>query len=235
MAKIQLIVEGGKASVTPQLAQTLGPLKIPLNEVVGAINEQTASFQGIKVPVTVIVNEKDKSYEVRVGSPPMAELIKKELTLEKGSGTPNKVRVANIGIEQLIKIAKMKMGGIFDRSLKAAVKSVAGTCNSLGILVEGKLSKEFNSDLDHGVYDNELREEQTEMSPEKQERLRQQLQAVQEELQKEQEKLKAAEAAKVAEQAAEPEQEEPAKEGEKKPEAPEKKKVDATAVKGGKK
>ena len=83
-------------------------------------------------------------------------------------------------------------------SLKAAVKTVAGSCNSLGVLVEGKLSNEFNKDLEAGKFDKELKEEKTTVSPEKTSQLKQQLDTVQEELRKAAEKLAAEEAAKVA-------------------------------------
>jgi hypothetical protein len=137
--------------------------------------------------------------EITVGSPPMSELIKKELKLEKGSGTPNKEKVGNVAVEQLISIAKMKRDGLFDRTLKAAVKTVAGTCNSLGLLVEGKTSDEFNKDLEAGKYDKELEAEKTEVSPEKHKKLQDELGAIQDVLKKEAEIAKAAEEAKAKE------------------------------------
>lgn len=185
MGKIKFIVDGGKASTTPVMAQTLGPMGINLQQVVANINEKTRSFQGIKVPVEINVNEKDKSYEIKVGSPPTTELIKKELKLEKGSGSPDKIKSSNISIEHVIKIAKMKMDGMFDNTLKTAVKTVAGTCNSLGILIENKTSQEFNKDLEAGMYDREIKEEKTEPSAEKITRLKQDLVVIQEKLTKE--------------------------------------------------
>ncbi len=202
MVKIQLMIEGGKATATPALAQSIGPMKIPINEVIKSINDKTAAFQGIKIPVEVNVNDRDKSYEIHVGSPPASELVKKELKLEKGSGTPNREKIANIGVEQVIKVAKQKMGGLFDKTLKAAVKSLAGTCNSMGILIEGKTSDAFTRDLEAGKYDKELKEELIEVSPEKKIRLQEQFAVIQERLKKEQEKLKAEAEAKEKEKAA---------------------------------
>ena len=223
MTKLQLIVEGGKATPNPQMAQTLGPMKIPLNEVLAKINEKTAALQGIKVPVTIDVNDKNKAYTISVGSPPTSELIKKELKLEKGSSTPNNQKIVNIAAEDVIKIAKMKMEGLLDRSLKAAVKTVAGTCNSMGILIEGKTSDKFNKDLEKGLYDQHLREERTQVSPERRTQLQAQLKNIQEELRKQLERLKAKE--EKAQEAA------PKVEAEAKPEETTDKKQPATADK----
>lgn len=235
MTKLQLIVEGGKATPTAAIAQTLGPMKIPINEVISKVNEKTKAFQGIKVPVEVFVNDKDKTYDIKVGSPPVSELIKKELKLEKGSGTPNREKLANVGVETVIKVAIQKREGLFDKTLKAAVKTVAGTFNSMGILIEGKTSDQFNKDLNAGVYDKELKDEKIEVSPEKKARLQEQLTAIQEHLKKEQERLKAEEEAAKAAAAPKPEEAAPAeavaaeaKPGEKKPEiAAEKKPAEA--------
>ncbi len=224
MTKLQLMIEGGKAAPNAQIAQTLGPMKIPINEVINKINEKTKSLQGIKVPVEVNVNDKDKTYDIKVGSPPTSELIKKELKMEKGSGTPNREKLANLGVEQVIKIAKQKMDGLLDKTLKAAVKTVAGTCNSMGLLIEGKTSDQFTKDLESGKYDNELKNEKIDVDPEKKTRLQEQLKTIQDHLKKEQERLKAEEEAKAA-AAAKPAAEEaaaPAAEeakGAKKPEA----------------
>ncbi len=224
MTKIQMIVEGGKATPNAQIAQTLGPLKINIGEVISKVNERTASFRGIKVPVEVSV-AKDKSYTVSVGSPPAAELLKKEFGLEKGSGMPDKEKIANAAVEQIIKVALMKREGMYVNSLKAAVKTIAGSASSLGILVEGKTGAEFNRDVDAGVYDAEVSGEHVDVAPDKAKRLKEQLVQVQERLRKEQEKLKAlaeaaakpaAEAAAPAAEAAKPGEE---KAAEKKPAA----------------
>ncbi len=185
MAKIKVMVDGGKATTSPAMAQTLGPMGINLGEVVSAINEKTSSFAGIKVPVEIDVNEKNKTYEIVVGSPPTGELIKKELNLKKGSGSPDKIKSGNISIEQVIKIAKMKRDGMFDNTLKAAVKSVAGSCNSLGVLIESKISEEFTKDVNEGRYDKQIESEAVEVSPEKIEKLKQELVEVQDRLNKE--------------------------------------------------
>jgi hypothetical protein len=174
----------------------------------------------MKVPVDIII-EKDKSYKIEVGTPPVSQLIKKELNLDKGSGTPNIDKKANMGIEQAIKVAKMKQDSMFTRNLKSAVKSVVGSANAAGILVEGLKAVEVNPLIDEGKFDNEINNETTEVPQEKKAILKSQLEAVQESMQKELEKKKLAEEAekakeaKVAAAAAEGEE---AKEGEEKKE-----------------
>ncbi len=196
--KIEIMVEGGKATPAPPLGPALGQLKMNVSEVVSQINSKTQSFKGMKVPVKVIVDDKTKEFEIEIGTPPASQLIKKELGIEKGSGEPNKNKVANAAVENLIKVAQMKKDSMFVKDLKGAVKCIAGSMNAMGILVEGKLSPEFNKDLDAGTFDKEIKEEKTTVSPEKKAMLQEQLVKVQEELRKELERLKAAEEAEKA-------------------------------------
>lgn len=214
--KIELLVEGGKATPAPPLGPALGQMKMNVGEVINQINSKTQSFKGMKVPVTVIVDDKTKEFEIEIGTPPASQLIKKELGLEKGSGEPNKNKVANAAIEQLIKIAQMKKDSMFVKNLKGAVKCIAGSMNAMGILIEGKLSPEFNKDLEAGLFDKEIKEQKTEVSPEKKALLQEQLVKVQEELRKELERLKAeeeAEKAAIAPAVAKPEEAEAKAEG----------------------
>ena len=219
--KIELVVDGGAVKSNAQLAQTLGPLKINIQSVLASINDKTASFKGMQVPVKLIVDTNDKSFNVEVGSPPVSQLVKKELSIEKGSAQPNLAKVANLGMEQVIKIAIMKKDSMMVRSLKAAVKNVIGTCNSLGILVEGKEAKQAIEEVNAGMYDELIKNEVIEMSKDKKERLAVQLQEVQAAIQKEQEKLKALEEAEKAAAPAVTVEVKPAEEkaGEAKPEA----------------
>lgn len=197
--KIEAMVEGGKASAAPPLGPALGPLGVNIGEVINKINEKTAAYKGMKVPVTVVVDTSSKEFDVEVGSPPVSALIKKELGIDKGAGIPHKDKVGNLAIEQAIKIAKMKIDSMMARDLKAAVKTVAGSCNSLGILVEGKVSSEINKDIDAGKYDKEIKAETTEVSAEKKAVLKEQLEEVRKFYEKDLAKIKAdKEAAKEA-------------------------------------
>ncbi len=164
MAVIKLIVDGGAMKPGPTIAQQLGPKGINIGKVIEDINKATAGFKGVKVPVELDVNEKTKSYDIKVFSPPVAELLKKELNLEKGSGAAGKIKVSNAAIEQIISIAKTKQVNMLARDLKNAVKLVLGSCVSLGILVENKSPIEVISEVNSGVYDKEISQEKTEVS-----------------------------------------------------------------------
>ena len=190
---IDLLVEGGKAAASPQMAQSLGPKGINIKDVLVKINEKTSSFKGLKVPVKVIVNLDDKSFEIKIGTPPTSELIKNELGLKKGASYPHVEKVGNLGVEQIIKIAKMKEDSILHNSLKAAVKTVAGSCNSLGVLIEGLESRDFNKLVEQGKFDKEIKEEKIEVSGEKKKILEEQLKEVQAKHQGELDKIKAKE------------------------------------------
>ncbi len=147
---IELLVEGGKATAGPEMGQKLGPLGINISDILSKINEKTSSFKNMKVPVKIVVDTETKEFEISVGTPPTSQLIKKELNLEKGSSNPGKSTVGNIAIEQIIKIAKMKQESMLVKGLKAAVLSVIGSCNSSGVLIEGKSSKEISEKIKQG-------------------------------------------------------------------------------------
>jgi large subunit ribosomal protein L11 len=79
--KVKLIVDGGNMKPGPSVAQQLGPMGINLGKVISSVNEATAGFKGTKVPVEIDVNTKTKDFAIKVFSPPVAELIKKELKI----------------------------------------------------------------------------------------------------------------------------------------------------------
>ncbi len=153
MVEIEALVDGGKASAGPPLGPALGPLKVNIKEVIDAINEKTAPFAGMKVPVKVIVDEETREFEIKVGTPPASALIKKELGIEKGAQQPGKEVVGDLSMEQVIKIAEMKMDNMLTTDLKKAVKTIIGTCQSMGVTIEGKTPKEVTRLIDEGVYD----------------------------------------------------------------------------------
>jgi large subunit ribosomal protein L11 len=100
----------------------------------------------------------DKSFEVEIGTPTTSALIVKELGIEKGSATPKATKVGNLSPEQIVKIAQMKRTDSYARTLKSAVKEVAGACVSMGVTVDAKEPKEFIKNLDAGQYDATLKE-----------------------------------------------------------------------------
>ena len=196
--KVEAMIEGGKASAAPPLGPALGPMGVNIGQVVAEINRVTADFKGVKVPVKVIIDTSDKSFTVEVGTPPTYGLIKKELGIENGSGVPNKNKVANMAMEQVIKIAKMKRTSLHAKTFKSAVKQVIGSCNSLGVLVENKDAKQTSKDIENGMYDDLIKKEVSETSPQKLADLKSYLTSVQAAYQKEIDRLKAEEAAKAA-------------------------------------
>lgn len=165
--QVKLLIEGGDMKPGPVLSQKLGPVGINLGQVIQKVNEATKDFKGLKVPVELEINPSTKEFEVKVFSPPVSELLKKELGVEKGSGVQAKIKVANASIEQIISIAKTKFSNLLAKDLKAAVKTVVGTCVSLGVLVENKPATEVEREIDEGKYDKEIEEGRTETSPEK--------------------------------------------------------------------
>lgn len=165
--KVKLIVDGGKMQPGPAVSQQLGPMGINLGKVISGVNDATKGFAGMKVPVEIDVNQKTREFAINVFSPPVAELIKKELGLEKGSGQPNKIKVGNIAFERVVSIAETKLPGLLAKDLRAAVKLIVGTCVSLGILIDNKEAKEIERSIESGIYDNEIDNKITEVSSEK--------------------------------------------------------------------
>ncbi len=154
--KLDVLVDGGKATPGPPLGPALGPLGVNIVEIIKAINEKTKSFEGMKVPVTLLVDPKTKSFSIEVGTPPTSALITKELKIEKGSGDAGKTRVGNLSLSQAIRIANMKTETMQGKSLKARVLEVVGTAVSMGVTVEGKPAKEASKEIKTGKFDKQL-------------------------------------------------------------------------------
>jgi len=165
--QIKLLVEGGAMRPGPALSQKLGPIGVPINRVLEEVNKATKSFEGMKVPVELEVDLATKNFEIQVFSPPVSELLKKEVKAEKGSGLQKKLNIGNLSIEQVISVAKAKMSNLLCNDLKAAVKTVVGSCTSLGILIENNPASEVGILIDEGKYDKEIEEGKTETSEEK--------------------------------------------------------------------
>jgi len=146
---VEVLVTGGRATPGPPLGPAIGPLGINVKKVVDEINKKTKEFEGLSVPVKIIVKE-DKSFEIEVGIPPVSALIKKELGIEKGAHKTKHEVVGNLTLEQVIKIAKMKRKQMLSYTLKSAVKEVLGTCVSMGVTVEGKHPKEVIKEINEG-------------------------------------------------------------------------------------
>ncbi len=212
--QIRLLVEGGDMKPGPVLSQKLGPTGVSISQVIQKVNESTKSFNGLKVPVELEIDTKTKEIDIKVLSPPVSELLKKELGVEKGSGDHKQIKIANASIEQIISIAATKFPDLLSKDLKAAVKTVLGSCISLGILVENKSPKEIINEISEGKYDSEISQEKTETSEEKKKELDEYFAKIKEE----QERILKQQAEKEAEEAEEAAEEKPEEAAEEKPE-----------------
>ena len=150
---VELIVSGGQANAGPPLGPALGPLGVNIVAVVNKINEVTKEYAGMKVPVKVSVDTEDKTFDVTVGTPTASALIVAELHIEKGSSTPNSVKVGDLSMEQIVRIAKIKAPQLLATNTKDATKELLGTCVSIGVTVEGKDPRDVQKDIDTGAYD----------------------------------------------------------------------------------
>lgn len=181
----------------PALSQKLGPAGINIGQVISKVNEATKNFKGMKVPVELEVNSTTKEFEVKVFSPPVSELLKKELKIEKGSGLQKQMQMGNASIEDIIKVAVTKLPNMLCNNLKTAVKTVAGSCVSLGILIENKSAVEIEQEIEDGKFDKEINSEKTETDPEKRKELDTYFKGIKEEQDK---IIKQQQAAKAAEE-----------------------------------
>ena len=136
-AIIKLQVPAGKATPAPPVGPALGPHGVSAPQFAKQFNDRTKKVEeGLIIPVVITVYH-DKSFSFITKTPPAAVLIKKACSLEKGSPEPNKEKVATITRKQLEDIANQKMPDLNANDLDAAVKIIAGTARSMGVVVEG--------------------------------------------------------------------------------------------------
>ena len=154
--KISSLVTGGAASAGPPLGPALGPLGVNIMEVIGAINEKTKDFEGMKVPVTVVVDSDTKKYEIQIGIPSAAALVMKEAGIQKGSGASGTEWAGEITMDAVAKVAGTKLEASYASSLKSVAKTVVGTCLALGVKIEGKTPKEITAEIDDGKWDEKF-------------------------------------------------------------------------------
>lgn len=157
MEKIEALVDGGKASAGPPLGPALGPMGVNITQVINAINDKTKAFEGMRVPVTVLVDPGTKKFEITVGTPPASALILKQIGVEKGSGNPRTTKVGDMTIEQAVQVAKQKEGSLLGKTLTHRVKEVIGTCVSMGVTVEGMDPREAQKKIDAGEFKDRIK------------------------------------------------------------------------------
>ena len=131
---VKLQIPAGKATPAPPVGTALGPHGVNIMAFTKEFNERTKGDVGLIIPVVVTIFA-DRSFSFVTKTPPAAVIIKKACGIEKGSGVPNKTKVAKITREQVRKIAEQKMPDLTAASLEAAMSMVAGTARSMGIEV----------------------------------------------------------------------------------------------------
>jgi len=135
-AIIKLNLAAGKATPAPPVGPALGQHGVPIMEFINQYNERTAKLKGEIIPAVITVYH-DRSFEFITKLSPVSEMIKKELSLAKGSAKPQKDKVGKLTRAQAEKIAKKKMADLNTDDLAAAVKIVYGTAQSMGLEIEG--------------------------------------------------------------------------------------------------
>ncbi len=142
------LIEGGKATTGAPFGPSLGPLGVNIAGIVAEINEKTKAFEGIKVPVKVVVDPATKKYTVEIGSPPTSALILMEIKAQKGAKSKEE-SPGSITLEQVKKVAKSKEAKLYGE-MPAKVKQVLGTCKSMNVKCEGKDAREYIKKIDSG-------------------------------------------------------------------------------------
>jgi len=132
---IKVNLPAGEATPAPPLGPALGQHGVAIMEFVKQYNERTSEMKGNTVPAVITIYE-DRSFDFVTKLAPVADMIKKELGIEKGSGTTPKEIAGALSQEQLTKIAQEKIKDLNTEDLDAAKKIVAGTARSMGITVE---------------------------------------------------------------------------------------------------
>ena len=136
IGQVKLQIAAGKATPAPPVGTALGPHGVNIMDFCKAFNAKTAAQEGLIIPAVVTVYA-DRSYSFITKTPPAAVLLKRAANIAKGSGEPNRTKVAKVTRQQVEEIAGVKMPDLNANSLDAAVAIVAGTARSMGIEVEG--------------------------------------------------------------------------------------------------
>ena len=131
---IKLQIPAGKANPAPPVGPALGAAQVNIMQFCQQFNAATSDKAGDIIPVEISVYE-DRTFDFILKTPPAAQLIKKELGLQSGSGVPQRDKVGQLTQEQLTKIAEIKMPDLNANDIEAAKKIVAGTARSMGVTI----------------------------------------------------------------------------------------------------
>ncbi|NLU42440.1 MAG: 50S ribosomal protein L11 [Firmicutes bacterium] len=135
-AVVKLQVIAGKATAAPPVGPALAQHGVNIMEFIKSFNERTQSIAGEVCPVEITVYE-DRSFTYALKTPPAAYLLRKAAGIEKGSGVPNRDKVAKLTMAQIREIAERKLPDLNANDIEAAVSMIKGTARSMGIVVEG--------------------------------------------------------------------------------------------------
>ncbi len=136
LANIKLQIPAGQANPSPPVGPALGQHGVNIMEFCKAFNAKTQDQSGLIIPVELTVYA-DRSFTFITKTPPAAILLKKAAKVEKGSGTPNTEKVGTVTMQDLRDIAETKMEDLNAHTIEQAVKIIAGTARSMGLVVEG--------------------------------------------------------------------------------------------------
>ena len=131
---IKLQIPAGKATPAPPVGPALGQHGVNIGQFTKDFNERTKNDEGMMIPVVITVYA-DRSFSFITKTPPVPNLLKKSCKIEKGSGEPQRDKVATISKDEIRKIAELKMPDLNAGSIEAAMSMVAGTARSMGITV----------------------------------------------------------------------------------------------------
>jgi len=134
-AMVKLQIPAGKANPAPPVGSALGPHGVNIMAFCKEFNEKTANQAGMIIPAVITIFE-DRSFTFVLKTPPAAVLLMKAAGVEKGSGVPNRTKVAKVTKEQVREIATLKMPDLNAVDVEAAMRMVEGTARSMGITVE---------------------------------------------------------------------------------------------------
>lgn len=132
---IKLQIPGGQANPAPPVGPALGAQQVNIMQFCQAFNAETSDRQGVTLPVEITVYE-DRSFTFVVKTPPAAYLLREAAGIAKGSGVPHKEKVATISSDKVREIAETKMADLNANDVEAAMKIIAGTARSMGIVVQ---------------------------------------------------------------------------------------------------
>ncbi|PIN87955.1 50S ribosomal protein L11 [Candidatus Woesearchaeota archaeon CG10_big_fil_rev_8_21_14_0_10_32_24] len=186
MAKqtIETLIQAGKATAAPPLGPALGPTGVNIGQVVAEINKKTADLAGMQVPVKVTIDTETKAFTIEIGTPPATALIMREAGIKKGAGNPLADKVADLKIQQVMKIAKTKEDALLGKNLKMKVLEIAGTCQSMGVMIEGMPAFETIPKIKAGMFDDIIASGRTELSEEERKSLEEERKKLQKDMEK---------------------------------------------------